>query len=139
MSILTNNIHLDDMERKTFEQSKHTHLVSELQILKNDNSTNLNPKQIFKFNHPVSEILWCMTDEQREKFAIAHKLKKTKLEEKRNVKKQMDKMLRQVSRARKLYRKFGTDEYLNDLKNKENIHRNLYNVYWYDCNSYVFL
>jgi hypothetical protein len=49
------------------------------------------------------------------------------------LKKNMDKLIKKISKARKIYRKNNTLLNLEKLNNYELEYRQLYNSYWYDC------
>jgi hypothetical protein len=45
----------------------------------------------------------------------------------------MDKLIKKISKVRKIYRKNNTLLNLEKLNNYEMEYRQLYNSYWYDC------
>ena len=59
-------------------------------------------------------------------------LKQKMQKEMHNIKRKMELLFRQASRARKIYRKHNIDENLHHLLIKEAQWRELYNIYWYE-------
>lgn len=110
----------------------HTYLIEQLYSANLENEPNSFTSRL-NFNHPCKELLWSfgptgMSEEQINRI----KMREIKIKERQNAKKDMEKAQRQVSKARKLYRKFRSDSYLEDLHNKEALYRQFYNIYWYD-------
>lgn len=89
-------------------------------------------KELVFFEKPDEEL----TEEQLEQRKIRRELmavaKIQKLKQ-YDIKIKMDKLLRKISTARKLYRKHKTNDYLDELQNKETLYKELYNEYWYEC------
>ncbi len=116
------------MEHKTHT---HEYLINQLQMLEcND---DIGPKLKLNFNHPVKELVWSNfghveSDEQK----IKREMRMRKQQDQELIKKKMKRLLSVVSKTRKLYRKFQTENYLQILNEKENLYRELYNAYWYD-------
>lgn len=97
----------------------------------------MNPNVRLHFHHPIREFLYVgLSDDERKKvtqmFEERHRQRVAKLEAKLEAKQQMDRAFRKASTARKIYRTSPSDETRNALQLAEEIHRNLYNIYWYE-------
>lgn len=102
---------------------------------------NLTPIPMFQlhFNHPVKELIMNnmtdmtdITDMQIEKYNLKQQIIREKYLEEHDVKKQMKKILSEISKLRKFYRKNSSCHILEELNKKETLYRQLYNKYWYD-------
>jgi|688.fasta_scaffold944213_1 hypothetical protein len=92
------------------------------------------------FNHPVQELIWAinfdsLTDDEKKRYAEKqerHEKYINILNDARQLKKNMDKLTKKISKARKIYRIDNTLLNLEKLNKYEMEYRKLYNSYWYD-------
>jgi ribosome-binding ATPase YchF (GTP1/OBG family) len=103
------------------------HNASKLYLI-DDINLDSTKKFTLNFNHPTHQIDW----ENMGKMTEHQKKMQQHRTEQYDVQRKMNKMLRQVSTARKLYRKHKCPEHLQNLQNKELLYSQLYNMYWYD-------
>jgi hypothetical protein len=96
------------------------------------------------FNHPVQQLIWVdsliyldsLTDDGKKRYEERqerHEKYINLINDARQLKKNMDKLIKKISKARKIYRKNNTSLILEKINNYEIEYRQLYNSYWYDC------
>ena len=64
VSLFMEVIHLDNHEIRRFSQNKHEYLIETLKYTEQDFSSNV---KIVDFAHPVKEIIWVMSDSNKDK------------------------------------------------------------------------
>ena len=62
-SLYVDYIYLDTDERRRFAQSSHEYLIQQLQFTGEESITGVKYKQKLSFNHPVSELIWVVQDD----------------------------------------------------------------------------
>lgn len=62
-SLYVDYIYLDTDERRRFAQSSHEYLIQQLQFTGDESITGLKYKQKLSFNHPCSELIWVVQDD----------------------------------------------------------------------------
>jgi hypothetical protein len=96
------------------------------------------------FNHPTTELIWRLRDNltNEEKILINKRDEERHkkyintinlMNNAKQLKKNMDKLIKKISKVRKIYRKNNTLLNLEKLNNYEMEYRQFYNSYWYDC------
>lgn len=62
-SLYVDYVYLDTDERRRFAQSSHEYLIQQLQFTGEESITGLKYKQKLSFNHPCSELIWVVQDD----------------------------------------------------------------------------
>jgi hypothetical protein len=96
----------------------------------------MNNNIVLQFNHPIKELIWAISpwfNSVNPEVHERNRLRQERLRRSFELKKQMQKIIKKISKERKIYRKNNTNVNLVNMNKYEHEYKQMYNEYWYEC------